>query len=163
MAYTVEDGSIVAGASSYVTIAYADVYWSDRGSPCEWVDAYKDAKQAALMYATAWLEQNVEWHSCIQDTSQVLGWPRTSYYDSDGRTIGGTGVIPLPVQDATCELALQYIKEDFTSPDNEGIKSEAIGSTSISYSRTYKSFSFIKQMLKGYGSNSSNQANMYRG
>lgn len=162
MAFTVEDGSIVLGANSYVSLDYANVYFADRGSPSDWVDAYVDAQEAALIYATAWLDYTFSWYSIIQDTDQVLGWPRTSYYDKEGRTIGGSGVIPTQVKNATCEMALQYLSEDFTSPDNEGVRSESIGASSITYSKSYKNFTHVKMALKEFGTNTSNIATIYR-
>ena len=154
MAFTVETGSIVANANSYVSIADANTYFTDRGSPTEWDSAYESDRKAALIYATTWLDQNISWYSSIQDLDQTLGWPRINFFDREGRTIGGTGVIPVPIKNATCELALQWLREDFTSSVNEGIKSESIGNTSITYatSRTNKNYTFIKSTLKDYGS-----------
>ena len=154
MAFVVEDGTIVANANSYVSLTYANTYFTDRGSPAEWTAATDASKQAALIYATTWLDQNIAWYSTIQNLNQTLGWPRINFFDREGRVVGGTGVIPVPVKDATCELALQWLREDFTSSVNEGIKSESIGNTSITYatSRTNKNYTFVKSTLKDYGS-----------
>lgn len=164
MAFTPETGAIVANANSYVTLAYANAYFVDRGSPTDWTNAVNEDRQAALIYATTWLDQNMNWYSTIQDLSQSLGWPRVSFFDREGRTVGGSGVIPVPVKDATCELALQWLKDDFTDSSNEGIKSESIGSTSITYATTSsrKNFTFVKMSLKDYATSGSNVATIYR-
>ena len=152
-----------ASANSYVSIADADTYFDDRGKPSDWENAGLGTCQAALIYATAWLDQNFTWYSTIYSTDQALGWPRVQYYDAEGRQVGGSGVIPQKVKDAVCEMALQWIKDDFTSTDNEGIESESIGDASITYRKSTKSYSFIKIMLKEYGTpNKSNNPTLYR-
>jgi hypothetical protein len=149
MSLIVEDGSLVANANSYVSLAYANTYFSDRANPIEWYESTEEIKQAALIYATAWVDSNYKWKSSIISTNQSLGWPRVAYLNSDGKTIEG---IPKKLKEAVCEMALNWIKEDFSSSEREGIETEKIGSSSITYRTGSKNYTYIKSLLRDYGS-----------
>lgn len=43
MAFVVEDGSGIANANAYITVAYADEYFSDRGN-ADWAGMADDTK-----------------------------------------------------------------------------------------------------------------------
>jgi len=153
-----------ATAESFVSVTDADAYWANHNSPLEWEEAITSELESSLRYATQYLEQNFTWLSTIYETTQALGWPRSSYSDSEGRSVGGAAVIPQKVKDATCEMALQYLKEDFSSPDNENVLSESIGSASITYRSSSKTYSFMKIMLREYGlPDKSSNPRLYRG
>lgn len=164
MALVAEDGTGLNNATSYISLADAETYWTDYGSPAEW-DAATDAeKSAALMYATRWLDDNFQWYSLIYTTTQALGWPRWSFFDSENREIA-SGTVPQRIKDATCELALAHLKDNLNSADNEGIKSESIGDASVTYSASsnQKSYSYVKLSLKEYGMTSKSKENrLYR-
>jgi len=163
MALVVEDGSGTNPlAESYTSVVFCDTYFTNRGSPSDWVNAATPMKEAALRYATQYLDQTFNWVSSLKSKTQPLGWPRTSFYTLEGRYIAGDQV-PLKVQEATAEMALQWLKSDFTGTDTEGVKSESIGSASITYSRPTKSYSFIKLSLKDYGTpNKTSNVTVYR-
>lgn len=161
MAFDATVGGI--DANSYVNIVDADLYFTDMGSPAEWTGATVAQKQAALMYATMWLDSTFTWYSTICLYNQRLGWPRFQFIDTEGRFIGGSGVIPKRIKDATCELALEHIKNSINSSDLEGVQSESVGSSSITYSKASKSYSFIKMSLNEYGTPSkANSKIIYR-
>lgn len=165
MAFIVETGAIVVGANSYSSLTDANLYFTDRGSPTAWTDSTDITKRASLIYATAWLDQNITWNSSIQTTEQSLGWPRAAFYDKEGRTIGGVGIIPSQVKIAAYELALEWIQQPFNESSSEGVSSESIGSTSISYIVTgssKKSYSFVRMSLRGYGKSNSSVIELYR-
>jgi hypothetical protein len=48
-------------------------------------------------------------------------------------------------------MALNYLRDDFSSSDREGIHSETVGESSITYRSGGKTYSFVKVMLKDYG------------
>lgn len=110
MAFTVEDGTGVDNANSYVAVADCDTYHSDRGNAA-WTGS--DAvKQAALIKATDYVEQTFgeRWQGKQNDVPQALKWPRYSvivdgiYLDSDE--------IPQRLKDAVCVLALEALTAD---------------------------------------------------
>lgn len=86
MALTVEDGTGVAGADSYVAIATADAYWLARpqdANAARWAAAATDRKEGAAREGTAYLDAT--WGSLyrgIRLTSiQGLLWPRIDRQD----------------------------------------------------------------------------------
>ena len=152
MSITVEDGSVVSGANSYLSVADADSYFTEHSSPADWSGATTGEKEAALKYATLWLDNNQKWYSCIVSTSQVLDWPRKSFVDSEGRSIGGSNVMPQALLDATAELAIEYIKSNFVEA-TENIRRERMGSSETEYSGggPGMDYSFVVLMISELG------------
>jgi hypothetical protein len=86
VAVIVENGSIVANANSYVSVANADAYFSARNNTT-WAAYSTAVKEAALLYACQWLNSRYEWPGVISDVTQELSWPRDGAEDSEGRDI----------------------------------------------------------------------------
>jgi hypothetical protein len=89
----VEDGTGLSTANSYATVEEADVYFDGRLHGERWVGADDDTKTAALIWATALLDQVCVWRGtpvkpCAQDgftgTVQALRWPRVGVPARDG-------------------------------------------------------------------------------
>lgn len=99
MAFTVEDGTIVAGANSFVDVAYADAYFSDRGITA-WTGDTATVKQPALIKATDYIVQR--WSEMLKgdpvEDDQPLPFPR----DEEGD-------LPDTLLRAACEYALRAI------------------------------------------------------
>jgi len=147
MAFVVEDGTGLTNSNSYASVADWTTYFTDRNNTTAL--AYTIAEiQGALVYATAYLEQNVRWCSWIASTTQALSWPRVTFFDSQGRIIEG---MPQRLIDATCELGLAHLTDGLNSSDSENVVSERYGDASITYKGGSKSHSFIKLMLREYG------------
>ena len=137
MAIIVEDGTIVAGANAYATLAAADVYHEDRLNNL-WTDAADETKEAAMLRATAGLESKYRgrWHGFKADHNaanapQFLAWPRRDdvdqsrdngytsatmdpFVDSDGISYPVTAIPTLIVQ-AYIEVCLIEITQPFMS------------------------------------------------
>lgn len=105
----------VGGVSSnaYLSLAEADTYHDSRLFVTSWTSATDAVKNAAITWATRMLDDGVIWHNIIKDitTPQALGWPRSGMIDGEFRTILDN-VIPIPVKDATAELARLLIESD---------------------------------------------------
>lgn len=118
MSLIVEDGSIVANAESYLSVADADTYHSLRGNT-SWAGTSPatstSAKEAALRKATEFINNEYygRWKGELVDEDQSLAWPRNyaindetgQYYDSES--------IPLLLKRATAEMALIALTEEF--------------------------------------------------
>ena len=108
MALTVEDGTGLAGAESYVSVADATTYFTAHGSPAAWTGLATDAaKESALRYAVRWLDARYAWPGELESETQALAWPRLDAYDREGRNLSGT--VPQLVKDAQCEAALLHV------------------------------------------------------
>lgn len=86
MSVVLEDGTGVATANSYATVATADAYFLARNNTT-WAAYSSAVKEAALLYAAQWLDSRYAWPGSITDTDQPLMWPREGAYDSEGRLI----------------------------------------------------------------------------
>jgi hypothetical protein len=108
MSLIVEDGSIVADANGYITVLFLDTYWADRDDKLQQT---KEAKEAAVIVATQYVDLNNSWNGAIVDSTQALDWPRSGVQDDEGRTVLST-VIPEQLKSAVAE----YAKRQLTAP-----------------------------------------------
>lgn len=115
MAFTVEDGSIVAGANSLADVAYADTFHADRGD-VRWTGD-TSAKQAALIRATDWLEKRfaAQFKGQRVDAAQALSWPRL-YAVVHGFELG-SDLVPVAIKNAVATYALRALARADIAPD----------------------------------------------
>ena len=106
MAFTVEDGTGLAAANSYVSLADAGAYFADRGN-ATWENADDDLKEAALVRASFALDgiYGGRWPGYCATQDQALAWPRVDAVDSAGYEIS-SATVPQAVKNAACEAAL---------------------------------------------------------
>lgn len=177
MAFTVETGSGVSGANSYLAVADADTYWGDRVNATSpdgnaWSSASTPDKQGALVEASAYLDATYEWvwnnpplwqgrvnplsplsaYTPLKSEEQGLDWPRNAAYDEETYILQ-TGV-PQKVKDATAQLALQMLDGEALEAQDRGgqIKREKVGSLEVEYmggATPNKSFPMLDRMLSG--------------
>ena len=104
MAIVVEDGTGLAAANSYASIAEANAYFLDRANAA-WDAAEDDARSAALIRATTAIDgvYGSRWPGFRCMELQGLDWPRYEAWDRDGYPLTG---LPKKVKEATCEAAL---------------------------------------------------------
>lgn len=105
MAFIVEDGSIVAGANAYITLAEFAAYWSDRNVTLSQSDG---EQQAAIVVATQYVDLNNSFKGDIVSASQSLSWPRKGVTDKEGRDIADD-VIPDQLKNAIAEYAKRQL------------------------------------------------------
>lgn len=129
----VEDGSVVNGANSYVTLEYANDYHTARGNS-GWTGS--DAvKSAAIIRATDYLEQVYynKWVGLYVEYNQPLAWPRSGVIDLM------VNVIPEQLKQATALLALEALTDDLLAPIDRAIKREKVDVIEVEYSDTASS------------------------
>lgn len=152
--FVVEDGSIVADATSYLTVAYADDYFAVDPNADGWVALATEDKEFYLSWATRLLDQKTDWRGYLADETQSLRWPRQYVTDRDGRAILST-VIPNAVKDATCELAKWLLTNDPTSgPDIDYLRRIKVDVIEIEYQEgsTQSVYpSILNAILRGLG------------
>ena len=123
MALIVEDGSGVAGADSYLSVADADSHHAARGN-AGWAGDVA-AKEAALRKAADYLGQTyrLRWLGARVDEGQALDWPRA------GLDAVGSDVVPDEVRRAAADLALAALGADLNPPLARGgrVKREKVG------------------------------------
>jgi len=143
--------AIVKGTNSYIDVADADTYWSDRDN-ATWAAASTAEKEAALYESAAYLDGSYAWVGSLESLTQTLGWPRTGATDNEGRTLSG---VPTKVEDAQCELALQALSGALVpslSKDDVRTKKEKVGDIEVEYfdnSKIGRVYDYVNLLLTG--------------
>lgn len=109
--FLAEDGTGVAGATSYASVEAADDYATFWDKP-EWLALDEIEKQKALIRATVYLDTSVSYPSQILTQAQGLLWPRESFKDLEGRVVEG---LPALIVEATIRIAIAGLSYDLYS------------------------------------------------
>lgn len=116
MALIIEDGSIVANANSYVTLAEARAFALARGVTLSAVDA---TLEPFVIKAMDFLESmRNEYQGTKVSKDQRLQWPRTGVV-CDGFDVEDTE-IPLVLKDAQCQLIMDGTAGSDLLPNSDG-------------------------------------------
>lgn len=158
-ALIVEDGTNVANANSYISLAGALAYFASIGDE-SFASKTPLQQSAALVRATygldSWLngrwrgrKANVGYAQSGVTTPQSLDWPRCGVVDSDGQLVPNN-VVPVKVQQAQClvakiELTTSFIQYSVTR-DNS-VDSKKIGPIETKYKNTAPSITYWPQVI----------------
>lgn len=152
MALIVEDGTIVAGAESYIAVADADTWHTNRGNT-DWTALATAAKEQALRKATDYMLQvyGLRWKGDRVSASQVLDWPR------EGVEVFGfeidADVVPDAVANACADLALRASAGDLTPDVTRRTVRETVGPITVEYDKNAPAlpdYQAIDNMLAPY-------------
>lgn len=159
----VEDGTGVAEANSYCTVAFANAYHAAYGNPSAWSGATKTTKEDALRVATRVVDEayGARWHGSRVDIDQALDWPRESVVDTNGTAYLADDEIPVALKRWVARYALLHINGEDLSPEtqaNGDVRSESLSAEGFSKSVTYsgvktatKRFPALERMLRNAG------------
>lgn len=164
MSIVVEDGSGVANAESYISVAGADTRLAALGMT-NWADLTTTEKEQALRRATSFIEgaYRDRWKGTRLLRAQSLSWPRYGVV-VDGFPVEST-VVPVDVANATAELAFRAAAGDLNADQTRGIVREKVGPLETEYDRyapqatQYRS---IDAMLAPYLSGGGGMARLVR-
>ena len=124
MAFTfvVEDGTGLATATSYVSVADADdIIAVNIHIDQTWLDLGTDSKEKLLAWATRIHDAQTRWKGTKTVATSQLRWPRTGVCDRD-ETLIGINEIPYQLEVATAEYARYLIAGDRTlERDQDGL------------------------------------------
>lgn len=165
MSIVVEDGSGLANAEAYISVADADTYHGNRGNAA-WAALATSAKEAALRQATDFMA-TLRWSGVRATATQALDWPRAGT-ELNGFPIAAN-VVPAAVARACAELALRATAGSL-SPDAEPVVLETtVGPLTTKYAppaaaSAADQYPAVVAMLAGLlASANRNQVNMVRG
>lgn len=134
MALTIENGTIVAGANSYATVAELRAYAALRGVTVPSTDA---ACEVLLIKAMDYLADQVFAGDKVQ-ADQPLDWPRTGAWVENWPIPSNS--IPRQLVQAQCALAIEAQTVDLmpTRDLQAGgtVVSESVGPISVTYANT---------------------------
>ena len=161
MALIVEDGTGLANAESYASVAEANSYHTNYGNS-SWPSANTEQKEVALRNATEYLDAyfNGTWKGNAKTEIQALAWPRQEVIDEEDRAVDDSSV-PIKLKYATSYLALRALTESLM-PDQQD-------TSGVTYERKklgqmeketrwegtggkvgFKTFTKVNRMLSGY-------------
>lgn len=162
MALVVEDGTGLANAESYTSVAEATTYHADRGNAAWAAVANDGIREQLLRKATAYMQQNyrLRWASFRTTSTQALDWPRAWVPMPDAPYGYGSwaayvpfNVVPTEVKRACSEMALLAIAGDLNPPLERATASEKVGEIAVTYDLRaveYKRYRAIDQILSPY-------------
>ena len=144
-----EDGSGLANANAYASVADGDAYHEGHLYTTDWTGASSGSKAAALVMATRLIDAYHQFRGFKAHATQALQWPRELARDDDALRSTGVLVVtareecfpndalPVVLRDATIETARELIKANRADdPEGEGLASMAItGSLSLTFER----------------------------
>lgn len=169
MALITEDGTGLANAESYISVADADTRHTNLGNGA-WTDASVTTaqKEAALRKATiymvqAYRERWTGYRVKIAPTMQALDWPRYGvevdhfpvHYD----------IVPADVANACADLALKALAGDLAPDLSQAVVREKVGPIETEYNRGSPQFTryrAIDMMLAPYLTGGASRAVLVR-
>jgi len=165
VALVVEDGTGLATAESYISVADADTRRTNLGADATWTAATTAEKEEALRAATEYMEGSFRqsWKGTKLTRDQALSWPRYGA-TVDGYTVD-SDVVPGEVANACADLALKSLGEDLTPDLERAVIREKVGPLETEYDRASpqaKRFRAVANMLAPFLKGSSAMATLVR-
>ena len=138
-----EDGTGKSNANSYADVAGCDSYFDGHLYATAWTGASSTQKAAALVMASRLIDAEFQFFGNKLLTTQALQWPRERCPDPDRQMMDATllaslssnfvlsSIVPVPVANATCEMARELLIRDRTAaPAGEGLDTVTTASSS---------------------------------
>lgn len=165
MTITVETGSGIPGANSYISlddaVDYVIEFANNQGQYTEDSLTNDSLFSTSLIQAARSIDSlyGEKFAGFVANSSNPLLWPRTTFVDRFGRTVS-SGTIPTALKQAQCELALQIYNGADVFPQvnkDANIESKSVSidgaiSTSVTYRQapsasTYESMNTVESLL----------------
>ena len=139
-----------ADADSYASVVEMDDYHADHLYATAWTALTSGEKVAAGIMATRLLDAMPRaWTGSAVNSTQALGWPRSSMLSRNGFAISITA-IPTPLKNAEAELARQLAEENLLETDTvvaKGILSLRAGPVALTFKETRDSDDALLAMI----------------
>lgn len=173
MSLIVENGTVVAGAESYLAVTDADTYHANRGSAA-WAALTTTAKEQALRQATDYMVEVYRhaWTGYRFTATQALDWPRSYVPIPDA--VSGYGpyeamvapnIVPTEVKNACAILALKASAGDLMPDLAQNKIRQKIGPLEVEYDRyspQTKRYLSVDQLLAPYLTGSRSMSRLAR-
>ncbi len=162
MSLITEDGTGLANAESYCSVATASAYFTSHDVPeASWADLETSEKEALLRTATEYIEQTygARWRGYPMTDTQALSWPRGYVERGDFAALTSTSAylpddeIPPLLARATAELALRANDGPLTVDIGRPTKREKAGPVEVEYfsaGREQTNYSVVSNMLSRF-------------
>lgn len=165
----VEDGTVVAGAESYISVADANTYHAARGNT-NWATISEAEAEQALRRATDYLVQvyRLKWDGVRFSGAQALDWPRSFVRNKDqsfgnlypivGYFYYPSDYIPPELKNACAEMAFKAASGELAPDLDKTVIKEKIDVLEVEYDKNslqYKRYRAIDNMLAPFLSSGS--------
>lgn len=170
MTIIAEDGTGLATAETYCTVAEATTYFTNIGNAA-WAALASDAiREQCLRKATAFMlgRYRARWAGTRKSTTQALDWPRSLVPIKDAPNLYGGSAsyyddssVPTNIKNACASLALRASSATLLADQTRTKKSVTIGPISTVYddvSGQAVTYAEVDAMLIPYFKSSGNQA-----
>lgn len=153
--FTVENGTGLAAANSYVSVTEATDYLIQNNFVfTTWDNLDTGDKQKLLSWASRYLDQKARWNGEKTVEDSGLRWPRKGVEDVDGIEIA-EDEIPRQLKQATIEMT-RYLMEGDRSADRgqDGLKEVQVDVIRLVFDTSYRLPEVpneINNMLRGLG------------
>lgn len=165
MALIVEDGTGLADAESFASVAEATEYHAARGNAAWAALASDTLREQLLRKATDYMEAiyRTQWAGTRTKATQALSWPRYDVPLPDVLALGDVQqfvewtIVPKPVKNACAELALRAITADLAPDIGRQKSSVKVGPIDVTYddaSAPFTRFRAVDNMVAVYMGNS---------
>lgn len=152
--------TLIVGTNSYITIAEADAYWSDRNNSV-WSAGTTASKEKALIEATQYIDNTYDfigYHGTLNLDTQPLAWPRDAVIIQSGPFKGVdvlNDVVPQAIKDAQAELALEALSARLDpvldrGGDIKSVKVDVIEVEYMDWAVSSKTFNFVRKLLRPF-------------
>ena len=138
----VENGTGLANANAYVSVEFADEYFSARGNQT-WAGLGSADKEAAIIKATDYLEAVYweKWQGEKLKANQALAFPRKPFG------------MPAKFKSAVCELAIRANEGELMSDVERLTTKEKVGSIEVEYAQNADpatKYAYVASLLKPF-------------
>lgn len=150
MSLIVEDGTGLATAEAYISVADADAYFAARGNAA-WSALDQISKEAALRKGCDYMEGRYTWKGQRATTTQALGWPRQCVV-VDGVYLPADAV-PVAIARANAELAVRASAADLAADETTQVTRETVGPITVEYqagARQNPRYAAVEAMVAAY-------------
>lgn len=172
MTLIVEDGTGKSNAESYISVADADTYHSNRGND-DWAGLTTSQKERLLRIATDYMVAvyRLRWDGYRYVNTQALDWPRIYVPVRDICSVNAYpeyvdfDIVPVQVQNACAEFALKANSETLLEDQSQVTIREKVGPIEVEYDKfspQFKRYLQIENMLSIYFASSANQVKLMR-
>jgi hypothetical protein len=156
-------------ANSYASLAFAADYFATRLGSDTWINSEDESRIPALIHATRVLDSVYDWIGWQTTSTQSLRWPREGaenpdqYYGSSAyndlnsplTVYWPNDIIPPPIMDATCEMALSLMSGGGYAASVNNLSSVRVGPITVVYNTdalTQGIPTTVTELLRGFGS-----------
>jgi hypothetical protein len=173
----VENGTGLANAESYISVAEANAYHAARGNT-NWATISTGEAEQALRRATDYIEQvyRLRWQGNRVNSTQALSWPRAFVqpmdyqFSSTAFFLGGlyylpADEVPQEVKHACAEMAFKAAGGELASDLTQGVIREKVDVLEVQYdpnSPQYTRYRAIDNLLRPFLTGGSNSAKVQR-